>query len=149
MAPIISPVKNRGNNSPAKWYRGFVCLKPSQAFHLNKAPFLINENSMHARRISVLSNIRFKLFLLFTLSILTTIITQERCFCFFFPGREHSHEDYVVWWFCQSSPHLLYAVFQNLTSLCPLSPWHEWALSTTQTASLTSQSDLNGANWRG
>lgn len=32
---------------------------------------------MHAHRISVLSNIQFKLSLLFTFSVLTTIITQE------------------------------------------------------------------------
>lgn len=48
---------------------------------------------MHAHRVSVLSNIQFKLSLLFIFSSLTTIITQGE---FFFPCREHSCDVVLV-----------------------------------------------------
>lgn len=95
---------------------------------------------MHAHKISVLSNIQFKLSLLFTFSVLTTIITQE---IFFFPA-ESIH---VMWCWCyyQSNSCLLYAMFQSLVSIVPFVPSSvEWAFSTTADSgfvSRNSQSD--------
>lgn len=73
---------------------------------------------MHAHWISVLSNIQFKLSLLFIFSSLTTIITQGNFF--FFPA-ESIH---VMWCWCyyQSNSCLLYAVFQSLISIVSFVP---------------------------
>lgn len=101
---------------------------------------------MHAHRISVLSNIQFKLSLLFTFSVWTTGISQES----FFPCREHSCNVVLVLlpkWFlspvcCVPKPYLY-------CSLCPSSA--EWAFSTTADSdfpSLNSQPDSNGIDRR-